>query len=176
VLTTDRREYRRGEPIALRLRFADERMAPAADDGVTIVLEHQGHQTRRLKLQRSTSGRGVFEGQLANPAIGAYYAWMASPTVEGASPAANFTVVAPPGEFERVQMDSVELRRAAQRTSGRYYTFLTAGRLPADLPAGRQVPIESLPPIPLWNRWPVLLLFLVLLVGEWVLRKAGGMV
>ena len=43
-------------------------------------------------------------------------------------------------------------------------------------PAARQVPVENLPPIPLWNRWPVLLLFLVLLIAEWLLRKRGGMV
>jgi hypothetical protein len=44
-----------------------------------------------------------------------------------------------------------------------------------DLPPGRQVPVESLPPLPLWNQWPLLLLFLVLLVTEWVLRKRKGM-
>ena len=56
------------------------------------------------------------------------------------------------------------------------YTFDSVDRLPDDLPRGRQVPIESLPPKPLWNRWPVVLLFLTLLVGEWILRKLGSMV
>ena len=62
MLTTDRREYRRGESVRLRVRFADERLAPAEDDGVTVVLEHQGHKTRRIQLHRSTAGRGMFEG------------------------------------------------------------------------------------------------------------------
>ncbi len=44
-----------------------------------------------------------------------------------------------------------------------------------DLPAGQQVPIESLPPAPLWNKWPVLTLFIVLLITEWILRKRRGM-
>jgi len=176
VLTTDRREYRRGEAVNLRVRFTDERMAPAEDDGVTVVLEHQGRQTRRIKLHRSTSGRAVFEGRLNKPEIGLYHAWIAVPAADGRTPAADFSVVAPPGEFARVRMDAVALREAAQLTGGRYYTFADADGLLDDLPPGRQVPVESLPPRPLWNRWPLLLLFLVLLISEWVLRKTGQMV
>ena len=47
VLTADRREYAHGEPVRLRVRFADERTAPAEDDGVTVVVEHRGHNDRR---------------------------------------------------------------------------------------------------------------------------------
>ncbi len=68
------------------------------------------------------------------------------------------------------------MRRLAEQTKGRYYTPLDAERLVADLPEGRQVPVESLPPVPLWNKWPVLGLALVLLVSEWLLRKFAGMV
>jgi hypothetical protein len=53
---------------------------------------------------------------------------------------------------------------------------LDADRLLNELPAGRQVPVEALPPKPLWNTWPLLLGFLGLLITEWVLRKMGGMV
>ena len=176
TLSTDRREYRRGESVRLRVRFADQRLAPAADDGVTVVLEHQGHKTRRMKLRRNKATRGVFEGVLSKPLIGNYHAWVALPTLEGQAPATDFTVMAPPGEFERVRMAAAELRRVAERTKGRFYTPATAHRLLKDLPEGHQVPVESLPPKPLWNKWPVLLLFLILLVGEWILRKAGGMV
>jgi hypothetical protein len=176
LLSTDRREYRRGESVRLRLRFADERLAPPDDDGVTVVLEHKGHQTRRIRLHRSTAGRGVFEGLVSRPSVGSYHAWVAVPAFEGRAPAADFSVAAPPGEFERVEMDSAELKRAAETTKGRYYTFSTADRLLDDLPQGRQVPVESLPPISLWNAWPLLLLLLTLLIAEWILRKSGGMV
>lgn len=176
LLSADRQEYRRGEPVLLRARFVDERLAPAEDDGVTVVLEHKGHKNQRLKLHRNSASRGVFEIVLPKPAIGAYHAWIAIPPASGRAPAVDFTVVAPPGEFEKVEMDAAELRRAAEMTKGKFYTFTTADRLLADLPEGRQVPIESLPPKPLWNTWPLLLLFLVLLTTEWLLRKVGGMV
>jgi hypothetical protein len=73
-------------------------------------------------------------------------------------------------------MDAVALREAATATGGKYYTVETSSQLMNDLPPGRQVPIETLPSLPLWNRWPVLCVFLVLLIAEWVMRKRRGMV
>ncbi len=175
-LVTDRREYQQGEPVTLRVRFDDPRRAPAADDGVTVVVEQQGRQLQRIKLRRSAAGQALFQATLPRPNVGEYHAWLAVPSMERVAPSADFRVVAPPGEFERIEMDAVALRRAAERTGGRFYTFDTAGRLLRDLPKGRQVPVESLPPTPLWNRWFVLLAFLGLLVTEWILRKWGDMV
>ncbi len=39
------------------------------------------------------------------------------------------------------------------------------------LPTPRKVPLDSDPPIVLWNTWPLLAAFLVLILAEWVLRK-----
>jgi len=174
TLSTDRREYKQGEAVRLRVRFTDERLAPPEDDGVTVVVEQEGRQTRRVQLHRS-GDRGMFEGLLGQLPIGNFHAWIAVPTMAGRAPAVDFAVLAPPGEFEHVQTDTAALQQAAKETEGRYYTLQTASRLLADLPVGRQIAIQSLPPKPLWNTWPVLALFLGLLVSEWILRKFGGM-
>jgi hypothetical protein len=174
-LSTDRREYRAGDAVRLQVRFADERLAPPEDNGVTVVLEHQGHKTERVQLHRVEAGRGVFQGVLTNLPVGAYHAWIAVPTLEGRAPALDFAVAPPEGELARVQMDAAEMRRAAELTKGRFYSVADADRLADDLPEGHQVPIETLPPVPLWNKWPVVLAVLLLLVGEWLLRRRGAM-
>ena len=87
-----------------------------------------------------------------------------------------YALAAPPGEFERVEMDVRSLRQAAEQTRGRFYTAATAGRLLGDLPSGHQVPVEAMPPKPLWNRWPLLALFLAILTTEWIVRKRKGLV
>jgi hypothetical protein len=174
VLATDRREYPQGDPVRLRVRFADERLAPAADDGVTIVVEQSGRKTQHVTMRRA-AGRGVFEAVLDRLAAGTYHVRIAAPTLDGQSPATDFTVLPPPGEFAQIRMNAAEMRRAAEISGGRFYTFDVADRLLDDLPAGRQVPIESLPPLPLWNRWPVVALLLALLIAEWILRKRRGM-
>jgi hypothetical protein len=174
-LSADRREYRRGEPVRLRVRFIDERQAPPQDDAVEIAIERDGQKNERIKLQRNPGARGVFEGTFVDGVDGRYHAWLASPTIGGKAPSADFRVTAPPGELERVQMDADELRRAADQTRGRFYRITEVDRLLGDLPPGHQVPIESLPPEVLWNKWWLLLSLLGLIVSEWMLRKRKGM-
>lgn len=174
-LTSDRREYRHGENVRLRVRFFDDRQAPAEDDGVTVIVEREGAKNERLQLHRNAGDRGVFEGIISRPADGACHVWVAAPTLPGDAPAADFRVVAPPGERARWQTDVAALRRAASDTRGRSYNIATAGQLLKDLPQGRQVKTDPLPPLPLWNHWLLMVLFLTLLVAEWLSRKARGM-
>lgn len=173
-LSADRREYRRGESVRLRLRFIDDRVAPAEDDAVVVTVEQEGQPHRRVTLRRQNGNRGIFEGLLSRPLEGRYHAWVSAPTLEGAA-AADFRVVAPPGEFERVQTEIVEMQRAAELTKGHFYTLANVQQLVNDLPRGHQVPIESLEPIVLWNQPLVLAIFLALLIGEWILRKLVGL-
>ena len=44
-----------------------------------------------------------------------------------------------------------------------------------ELPRGRRVPIENLPPFEIWNRWWLLAPFLACITAEWILRKRKGM-
>ena len=76
----------------------------------------------------------------------------------------------------RVEADFALLQTVSAETKGQHFTLSTAGQLKRSLPGGRQVPIETLPPIELWNRWPLVLAFVALLVVEWLLRKRHAMV
>ena len=76
----------------------------------------------------------------------------------------------------RLVIDSADMQQAAETSDGRYYTWQTAGDLQSNLPSGRQVRVEPLPPEPIWNSWQFALLFVVLLVTEWIMRRQVGMV
>jgi hypothetical protein len=67
------------------------------------------------------------------------------------------------------------MKAAAERTRGEYFTEEDVARLAEALPPGRPTPLEPLPPIDLWNRWPLLTLLLCSLCAEWVLRKRRAM-
>ena len=45
------------------------------------------------------------------------------PVLAGQTPAVDFSVAPPAGEFARVRMDAAELRRAAEQTGGRLLDF-----------------------------------------------------
>jgi len=175
-LSTDRRDYLVGDPVRVQVRFSDDRLAPLDDNGVTVELEQIGRPTQKVQLHGAESGRGNFQAVLSDLPAGGYHAKIVSPPLPGRVSAADFTVAPPQTELARLQLDVAEMRQAAEVTKGHYYTYKDAPRLVDDLPDGRQVPAESLPPVPLWNRWPVLALFLGLLIGEWMLRKRKGLV
>ena len=176
-LSTDRDRFERGQPVRLQVRFLDERMAPAADDRVMVMLERAGQSQARqtLTLHRSGGNRGVFETTLVSPQDGNYHAWMTEPTLLSGEPATDFQVLPPKGETARLEMDAEQLRRAAEMTNGHFYSFATAGELLKDLSPGKPEPLERLPPIELWNKWPLLALVLTALIAEWLLRKRCGM-
>jgi hypothetical protein len=174
-LTSDRDEYRRGDLVQLRVRFLDDRLAPAQDDAVTVVVQREAGERRSVTLRRHASDRGIFEGTAGQLPDGKYRAWVASPTLEGQPPSRQFAVTAPPGELARTQMDVAELREAAKISVGKFYRFQDASRLLGDLPRGRQVRIESLPPRPIWNAPLLAGLFIGLIAAEWLLRKRVGL-
>ncbi|HUE72566.1 MAG TPA: VWA domain-containing protein [Pirellulaceae bacterium] len=175
-LTADRQQYRRGDTVRLRVRFLDDRLAPPQDDGVAVMLEREGGRRVHLTLRRDAANRGTFEGSAGNLADGKYRVWMATPTLEGQPPRAEFVISSPPGELARLQMNAAEMRAAAQTSGGEFFTYAQADSLSASLPKGRQVRIESLPPQPLWNAPILAAAFVVLLTGEWLLRKRWGLV
>lgn len=175
-LTSDRRQYRQGDAVRLRVRFFDDRLAPPQDNGVSVILEREGGKRRSLQFQRNASSRGVFEASVSNLTEGAYRAWVAAPMMEGVPPGQRFSVVSPPGELASLAMDAADLQQAAKTSKGRFYRYHEAGSLRDDLPRGRQVRIDSLPSRPIWNSPLLALLFVVLIVSEWLLRKKAGMV
>lgn len=174
-LTSDRREYDIGDSVELRVRFLDERRAPAADDGVSIMLQEDGGAKRRVELRRVGATRGLFTGKINNLSAGSFHSWVVSPSQEGPAPACDFRVTRTDNELTNTNMATDELREAAQISRGKFYTVATAGDLLAELPHGRHVRMESLPPLPIWNSWKIALLFVGILVTEWLLRKRAGL-
>jgi hypothetical protein len=172
-LTTDRREYRRSEPVQLRVRFLDTQLALSGNE-VGVLLNTQGQPRRRITLQRNSAIPGLYEATLTDLAGGQTEALLVEPQMKDA-PTARFNIVAPSGEFARTEMDAPSLEAAAEVTHGKFFTLANADRLLSELPAGRRVPIENLPPISIWNRWWLLAAFLSCITTEWIFRKRKGM-
>lgn len=170
-LTVDRKSYHTGEPVTLRVRFVDDKLAPSPGEGVTVIAEKEDGIQHKVVLGRIPEVAAVFEGQLLRPAEGRYHAWIAAPAFTRAPPAEDFEVRPSEREMLVLRSDIAELRQAAAITGGRMYTPAEADRLASDIPAGMPVPLETDEPVALWNHWLALSLFGALLCGEWILRK-----
>ncbi len=175
-IQTDRRRYQQRQPIQIRVRFPNAGLAPTSGD-VVVEVKRAGHGPRKLALKLMPGTRNVFEGALPQAAEGDYEVrLMPPPVLEGPIPKTSFRVEPPVNEFERIEMNETELTGAATSTKGKFYKPLDAEALLKDLPPAAKVPLDTDPPIPLWNTWPVLTLFLVLITAEWVFRKRQQMV
>ncbi len=174
-IQTDRRRYQRGQPIQFRVRFPNPGLAPSGDD-LTIQVQRKGQGPRKLTLKPMAGAKNVFEGALPQAAEGEYEVRLLPPPSLDRPVTAEFRVEAPINERERIEMNEPELRKAAEATHGKFYTPLAAEALLKDLPEPSKTPLDTDPPIPLWNTWPVLALFLGLITAEWVIRKRKQMV
>lgn len=174
---TDRRRYQRNDPIVVRVRFPNPAHAPGSRE-VTVEVERKGGTgPRRLTLKPAPNAPSLFEGVLPQAVEGEYTVRLLPPPVlEGGLPTATFQVDPPAGEMEHVQMNEPEMVRAAGASGGAFYTPVDTEALLSGLPKPLQVPLDADPPIPIWNTWPVLALFLTILTAEWILRKRKQMV
>ena len=176
VLATSKRRYEPGEPVRLRFRnhsIASEASLP--DAMPTVLIQSSGRADRRVELSPRAGGHGRYQATLGDLPAGTYRAVLAFAGSETEPVATEFEVVAPPGEASRPEMNRRGMVAAAKLTRGQFFTVADVGRLAEALPQGRPVPIESLPPIELWNRWPLLLGVCLCLSAEWILRKRRSM-
>jgi hypothetical protein len=170
-LTADRLVYRQGQVVQLRVRFLDESLLSSAQNGVTVVIEQMGSGEQQVELAQLPQSPTVFDGQVRQLGVGTYHARVTSPSFRQISPSTDFRIEPPVGELQTRSIDSVDLARAAELTHGHYYSIGDAAQLPDDIPQGRPVPLSVRNPLPLWNRWELLLLFALTLLAEWLLRK-----
>jgi len=175
-LSVEQLVYQRGQPVTLRVRFVDERFLPADASGVTVMVERKGEGRQPVKLTRLREAPTMFEGQLARLSDGSYHAWISQPAFNEAPPATDFRVEAPLRELQRRGMDKSDMQLAAKQSNGRFYTLDDVDSLPAEIPLGTPIPLQTDNPIPLWNRWEFLSVFAMLLTGEWMLRKRWRLV
>jgi hypothetical protein len=148
-----------------------ELLAPDVDEaGPTDIQAGAGSESPA----RDGTRRGLFEGSVSDLPDGQYRIWLATPSEQANT--RHFTIIAPPSEQASLAMDAEDMQRAAQVSRGKFYPLQSADRLLADLPRGRRVTIESLPPDPIWNSSILAALFVVLLTTEWTIRRKMGMV
>jgi hypothetical protein len=184
-LRTDRQTpYRQGEPIKLTVRFPDDAAPPAATVAVRVTAERsplagtEGEtETQTVQFAKVENTRATYEGTLVRTPPGEYRFRLTSPDRAGPPSRAEARVLPPPGERERLDLNVVELTKAATEARGRYFTLAEAGRVPDELPEAERVPLNSpCPPIPLWNHAGSFAIVFLLFVAEWWYRRRERLV
>ena len=193
-LTTTRRRFPRNQPVGVQVRFPNPARAQNIKS-LTVEVRRPGESPRRVTLRPAVGSKegNRFEGTISGLPEGRYEATLLPPpTLEGSLPATEFTVDPPAGEFVRVEMDREDLTAAAKLSEGRFLRWDESAPTAIEgpnrdesggvevlrdlLPTPQQVPLDTDPPVVLWNTPPSLGLFLGLIGLEWVLRKRRQMI
>lgn len=172
-IVADRRQYQPGEPVRLRMNLGGAPLA--AGDSVSVLLQPEKGPQQRIKLTPATEASRVLSATLDDLPVGSYRVLSSVSGAASEPLVTEFEVVAPPGEYTRLEMNAEAMQAAAQRSRGKFYRLQEFERFAAELPAARRVAIETLPPIELWNRWWMLAAICGCLTTEWILRKRKAM-
>lgn len=175
-LQVDRARYQRGDMVQIRVRFVNQSLVPGIDS-VKVELGRPGLAPKVIDLPKVAGSKNLYQTSLNTLAEGSYTArFLPPPVVEPAVIPATFVIESPASERAKPSMNRDELVQAAKISGGRFFTAAGLETLVSTLPPPAKVPLDTDPPIPLWNSWPILVLFLLILLTEWLLRRKLEMV
>jgi len=169
-----REEYNLGERVRIVATVRDEEFDPLRAPGVKAHVRVPGRDAIVVELAPAPNRPGEYIGEFAPEVRGDYTAWLKDEAGRAADEC-TFSLRVPRREFERTRMNRQLLRNMAAASAGG--TFLSLGRV-KDLPdrvphASRQVSFRHSDP--LWDNWRLFVLFTILVVTEWALRKRANL-
>ncbi len=178
ILTADRPVYSLGEPVKLtaEVKILDgDKYVPLEKETlkVTYQIEGLGEQPP-VELRKVPGSKGQYEGRLLPKGRGKFHAWLKpyGDATKKKGGECDFEVRLPQLEYEDPRMDEDMLRTlaAAGGKGGMFLYTDQIRKLPKQITEPErknQVITEH----PLWDNWRLFLLFCLVIVAEWVLRK-----
>ncbi|HEX3151457.1 MAG TPA: VWA domain-containing protein [Gemmataceae bacterium] len=177
---TDRKTYRRDDPIRLTVRFPDD--APAPEGLVKVTVDRNPSrqpggsvgeaESQTIQLAPREGVRATYEALITRTPEGDYTFTLMNPTTPGQRPRTEARVLPPAGELDRIQLNETDMQRAARESRGSYYSLDRADKLPEELPGGPRVALDQpCEPLSIWNSPALFVLVMSLLTAEWLMRK-----
>ena len=85
----------------------------------------------------------------------------------------------PQGELDQLSMNRADLEETAKKSGGEFFTLATAEELMAKLVVNDRDRVQlnqPCPPLSIWNHAALFALWVLLLAGEWWLRRRERLV
>lgn len=170
-LTVEPKQANLATPIRVRLRLPSSIELP---ETAMIRINGSDGSQRTQSLPRLAGSMNSYQAVLNQLPAGSYRIVLTTPMLES-STAADFVVLAPPGESANLRADVAAMKQLAEISRGKYYDESNAAEWVDQLPPGRPTRLGALPPKPLWNSPWVALAFICIITSEWLLRRKARM-
>ena len=183
-LGTDRPRYDVGQAVILKARLLNEKADPIENAEVDAKVYRGDKLLHTVKLEAKPDMPGRYEGQIgAALDAGAYRIELGGTTVAGLLGSSDVKKVETEIAVSSSKSTSELVELTADDTVPEQLAAATRGRVIAPIEAAsileflgpKSGSIKKTDDKRLWDRLPVLLLFLVIGSGEWILRKKAGL-
>ncbi len=183
-LGTDRLTYSPNDPIQVIAQVLTPERFPVTDGNVYIRVSRNNETVQRRALTFREGSAGIFETALDPlPEEGEYQFTLEGKAVneslaESGTSAVDTTVLVEtarnPVELAELTADRDFLKQAAQLTGGTVAEANETSLLPGYFGAPKET-LQERRDVTLWDSWPFLVLFILLLTAEWLLRRRYGL-
>lgn len=164
-------------PMRLNVTVRDETFEPLDNASVRIKVKTPDAREIEIQAEPSTALAGTYVATIVPRVPGAYRAVVSVSAVDGspvgeretswaAEPAAD--------ELSSLEPNRQLVERLAQQTGGEVISADRLDRFVTGLP-NRKVPISEQRIFPLWHQWPIFLISVACLLGEWTVRRWKGL-
>ena len=173
-LTADRSTYSLGERVVLRARLLTPNFLPVRLKEVMAELQRTDGQRFPVKLDPVPGAAGVYSGEWLPSRAGAYKALLLAPNGQRAESMTNVVIETSSLELDEPQQNEALLKRVAALSGGKYLLWSQAASLPDFIP-DRHQEVATRIEHELWDAPLPVIVFVLLLVTEWILRKRKGL-
>lgn len=164
-----------GAPVHLTAQVRDATLLAGLPPEITLqVSDDAGHLLDPVTLRRGQKAQEMYEGLLTPTSIGTFTLVLPTSLPVETTPL-KLTVDPPRREFAQITSDLPTLTMLADHTEGKVVTLDNIQNL-ARLISDRSQITMTTSADELWNKWPALLLVVVLLTIEWLIRKSAGLI
>lgn len=185
ALTTDKRSYNPGENVELSLRVLDPALlAQLAGQPLYTAVSSEAKDTYMVPLTLDSQGEPFYRGNYRARRVGSMIAHARQTAPDAPSDAKPLFDVKHPFQVRMQSLEEADtsadlkgMDAIAQRTGGRALDYRTIDELDAllaSIPTDPQIRTESILE-EIWDGWPIIALFLLLVSIELSLRKWWGL-
>jgi uncharacterized membrane protein len=165
------------EAVALRVRVRDKNFQPQENAAAKVTIAIPGAEPLAMPCEPSLDEPGVFETTYVPRASGGYTAKFEVIDADGAplgEAQLGWTHQPQAEEFRRIAVDRERMQQLAAATGGEVLSPDDLPQFVESLPE-RDVPLKEAATTPLWHSPWMLAAILLLLAGEWGLRRWKGL-
>lgn len=171
--------FAEGDAVLLRGEVYDEALRPISEASLSIQLTSEQGQVFPYEMQPRGNGRYALDMGVLPAGSYEYVAIARLNEAELGTDNGSVTIGRRTIEYRRTQADFDLMRQIASRSGGSMHPAGDADGLAQAIrnsPSFEPISHLSVEQIRLWQRYPFLVILLVLLTAEWFLRKRWGMV